>query len=433
MRVFSMCLMILVACDESPASVDAVGDSVGDASSEDTSVGDTSALDVPETDDTDTADTDTADTTGDTDTGDTDTGGADSDADLDADAESDTDTRDGHDGDTQSSEPTPCADVAACLAAAGLTCGENELAPWTLAQTPGGSTLALRMLEGELFCACQGLALPTAQDYAQWAQREGAVGVVDGPGTGVLEVEFTYYWKQYAPNTGVYEQGRFYYDGDGLEDPFGSAIEDPVYGGTRPLLTSSQFVMGEVNNSIQFRLSSSFLPDQFGQGSRADYGHLMCAPKTRFNDISQVLWDPIEYPGSTVLEGGETCTNAAPLTAGTTITGSLLGRTNDHVFTDRDGCEYTLGTSPDVVYSIAVPAGKTLTASLRTDDSWGILQLVDETDHCRDLGRCLAATEALFATESLSWTNGSSPNTVLLVVTGSRDASFNFELSTSIE
>ena len=103
---------------------------------------------------------------------------------------------------------------------------------------------------------------------------------------------------------------------------------------------------------------------------------------------------------------GETCDNPLPLMAGQTVGGDTTAMADNVTFTSTD-CTGNTGDGYDLVYSVEVPAGQTLTATLASAADLGLWLLEDCSNRCCWAG---ADAQAGGANEVLTWTN---PTTVL--------------------
>lgn len=147
------------------------------------------------------------------------------------------------------------------------------------------------------------------------------------------------------------------------------------------------------------------------------------------------------------LMGGDTCTNAVPVTGSViAITSTTTGLGSDYVFTSGDmGCATTSSVSmaPDAVYAVPVPAGEIITASVTT--TWdAVINLIvapetncgDEPDGGAGLGAktCVAGSDVATAgTDTTSWTNTTGATvTVYVVIDGWSAGEGDFSLDVRV-
>jgi hypothetical protein len=143
-----------------------------------------------------------------------------------------------------------------------------------------------------------------------------------------------------------------------------------------------------------------------------------------------------------MLMGGETC-EAPVLLPGTPISlmSTTTGLVNDYLIDNTTGCAESIstGAAPDVVYSVLVPAGQAVTASVTS--TWNAtINLVASAANCTggDGGAtaftCLSGSNAATSgTESTSWLNGTGADTtVLIIIDGVSTGSGDFTLDVSV-
>jgi hypothetical protein len=120
---------------------------------------------------------------------------------------------------------------------------------------------------------------------------------------------------------------------------------------------------------------------------------------------------------------GDSCRAPVALSSGSPQTGTTIGFMNDFDVTEPSACGSALSggyTAPDVVYSLTVPAGATLTVTVTPAASWDVGLIL--------LGNCAAGAASCLeasdqgnagAAETVVYAvNGSSAETVFVVVDG---------------
>lgn len=143
-----------------------------------------------------------------------------------------------------------------------------------------------------------------------------------------------------------------------------------------------------------------------------------------------------------MLMGGETC-EAPVVLPGTPISlmSTTTGLVNDYLIDGTTGCaeSSSTGAAPDVVYSVLVPAGQAITASVTS--MWdATINLVASAANCTggDGGAtaftCLAGSDvATNGTDTTSWLNGTGADTtVLIIIDGFSTGGGDFTLDVSV-
>lgn len=144
-----------------------------------------------------------------------------------------------------------------------------------------------------------------------------------------------------------------------------------------------------------------------------------------------------------MLAGGETC-EAPVVLPGTPIvvTSSTTGLADDYLIDGATGCaeSSSTGSAPDVVYSVLVPAGQGVIASVTS--TWdATINLVASAASCTggDAGAsaftCLAGSDiATSGTDTVSWLNTTGADvTLLIVIDGFSTGAGDFTLSVSTQ
>lgn len=142
---------------------------------------------------------------------------------------------------------------------------------------------------------------------------------------------------------------------------------------------------------------------------------LCCAEAANADHIFRDGFDP-PLPG-------DSCRAPRVLLSGFAQTGTTIGFMNDFDVTEPSACGSALSaayTGPDVVYSLMVPAGVTMTVVVTPTASWDVALII--------LGNCAAGAPSCLdasdqgnagAAETVAYTvNGSSAETVFVVVDG---------------
>lgn len=117
-------------------------------------------------------------------------------------------------------------------------------------------------------------------------------------------------------------------------------------------------------------------------------------------------------PSTNPIPSGEACENAIPLAIGTPVTGTLDGFAND--YTGQPTCISANARGGDLVYSVTVPAGNTLTVLADPSASMDIaLYAFDALTaaQCRAPTACLAAADLGLGggNETFTYTNSGGP------------------------
>jgi hypothetical protein len=136
------------------------------------------------------------------------------------------------------------------------------------------------------------------------------------------------------------------------------------------------------------------------------------------------------------LAAGDRCANAVTLVAGTMRSGdSTSALADDYHFGAgaSAACSAEVGTlsypAPDAAYTIAIPAGKTLTVTLQHSNlpSMWYPMVAIVSDCCHPAASCLAAKDVVIPNANprvVSYTNtGAAPLTVFIIVDGSPKSS----------